>query len=177
VSKRVSPTERVRAEIHALFASERDLASILEDVAWLTVRLMMQTAIEAEVDEFLGRGRYKRRHDEDRPGSRNRRQPPTTVKTTMGPVELQRPKLAHSSGWGLAGRNAVYGVAFSPDGRWLVTGTVGNGRCCGRHAYLPTLASARVAPGPGGSPPEARASSRWPVRTATVLGDRTGGYR
>jgi putative transposase len=93
VSKRVSPTERVRAEIDALFASERDLASILEDVARLTVRLMMQTAIEAEVDEFLGRGRYERRHGEDRPGSRNGRQLPTTVKTTMGPVELQRPKL------------------------------------------------------------------------------------
>jgi putative transposase len=76
VSKRVSPTERVRAEIHALFASERDLASILEDVAWLTVRLMMQTAIEAEVDEFLGRGRYERRHDEDRPAATGASRPP-----------------------------------------------------------------------------------------------------
>jgi transposase-like protein len=93
VSKRVSPTERIRAEIDVLFASERELASVLEDVARLTVRLMMQTAIEAEVDEFLGRGRYERRDDEDRPGSRNGFQPPTAVKTTMGPVELQRPKL------------------------------------------------------------------------------------
>jgi transposase-like protein len=93
VSKRVSLTERIRAEIDALFASERDLASTLEDVARLTVRLMMQTAIEAEVDEFLGRARYERRGDENRPGSRNGHQPPTAVKTTMGPVELQRPKL------------------------------------------------------------------------------------
>ena len=54
MSKRVSPTERMRAEIDALFASERDLASTLEDVARLTVQLMMQTAIEAEVDEVLG---------------------------------------------------------------------------------------------------------------------------
>jgi putative transposase len=93
VSKRVSPTERIRAEIEALFASERDLASTLEDVARLSVRLMMQTAIEAEVDEFLGRARYQRRDDEDRPGSRNGHQPSTAVKTTLGPVELQRPKL------------------------------------------------------------------------------------
>jgi putative transposase len=93
VSQRVSPTERIRAEIDALFASEHDLASTLEDVARLTVRLMMQTAIEAEVDEFLGRARYERRDDESRPGSRNGHQPPTAVKTTMGPVELQRPKL------------------------------------------------------------------------------------
>jgi Transposase, Mutator family len=71
VSKRVSPTERIRADIDALFASERDLAATLEDVARLSVRLMMQTGIEAEVDEFLGRGRYERRGDDDRPGSRN----------------------------------------------------------------------------------------------------------
>jgi len=54
---------------------------------------MMQTALEAEVDEFLGRARYQRRTDEGRPGSRNGWQPPAAVKTTMGPVELQRPKL------------------------------------------------------------------------------------
>jgi hypothetical protein len=42
VSKRVSPTERIRADIDALFASERDLAPTLEDVARLSVRLMMR---------------------------------------------------------------------------------------------------------------------------------------
>src|SRR5581483_8928190 len=46
-----------------------------------------------EVDEFLGRARYERRDDDDRPGSRNGWQPPATVRTTMGAVELQRPKL------------------------------------------------------------------------------------
>jgi transposase-like protein len=57
------------------------------------VRLLMQTALEAEVDAFLGRARYQRRTEEHRPGVRNGWQPPTAVKTTMGPVELQRPKL------------------------------------------------------------------------------------
>lgn len=93
MARRVSPTERLRAYIDEMFGSERELASTLEDVARLTVRLMMQTAIEAEVDEFLGRARYERRDDEDRAGSRNGWQPPTAVKTTMGAVELQRPKL------------------------------------------------------------------------------------
>jgi putative transposase len=93
VSKRVSPTERLRAQIDELFASERDLTTVLEDVARLSVRLMMQTAVEAEVDAFLGRARYERREVDTRPGSRNGWQPPATVKTTMGPVELQRPKL------------------------------------------------------------------------------------
>jgi putative transposase len=93
VAGRVSPTERLCAEIDELFASDRELASILEDVARLSVRSMMQTALEAEVEEFLGRARYQRRTDQGRPGSRNGWQPPAAVKTTMGPVELQRPKL------------------------------------------------------------------------------------
>jgi putative transposase len=93
VARRVLPTERARAEIDERFASDRDLASMLEDVARLTVRLLMQTALEAEVEEFLGRARYQRHTEEHRAGSRNGWQPPTAVKTMMGPVELQRPKL------------------------------------------------------------------------------------
>src|SRR5512132_3828993 len=93
VARRVSPVERLRAEIHQLFSSDHDLASILEDVARLSVRLVLQTALEAEVAEFLGRARYERRDNTDRPGSRNGHQPPMTVKTTMGAVQLQRPKL------------------------------------------------------------------------------------
>jgi putative transposase len=93
VARRVSPTERACAEIEELFASDRDLASILEEVARLSVRLLLQTALEAEVDAFLGRARYQRRTEEHPAGVRNGWQPPTAVKTTMGPVELQRPKL------------------------------------------------------------------------------------
>jgi putative transposase len=93
VSRRVSPAARLRVDIDELFGSERELASVLEEVARLSVRLMMQTAIEAEVEEFLGRARYQRRDDESTAGSRNGFQPATAVKTTMGPVELRRPKL------------------------------------------------------------------------------------
>jgi putative transposase len=66
VARRVSPTERIRDEIDELFGSDRELASILEDVARLSVRLVFQTALEAEVEEFLGRARYERRDDQDR---------------------------------------------------------------------------------------------------------------
>ncbi len=91
MSTRVSPLERVRADIDDLFASERELGEVLEEVARLGVRLLMQTAIEAEVTEFLGRERYA--HGERaRPGSRNGHCP-TTVKTTTGPVTIDRPKL------------------------------------------------------------------------------------
>ncbi|MGE5829736.1 MAG: IS256 family transposase [Micromonosporaceae bacterium] len=91
---RVSPTDKIRAEIDALFGTGRDLAEIIEDVARLGARLLIQTAVEAEVDEFLGRARYQRRADvaDARTGSRNGFCP-TTVKTTSGPVTVARPKL------------------------------------------------------------------------------------
>lgn len=91
MSPRVSPTERIRAEIDELFSSDRELGDVLEDVARLGVRLLMQTALEAEVTEFFGRDRYAR-GDRARPGSRNG-YGPVTVKTTAGPVSLMRPKL------------------------------------------------------------------------------------
>ena len=54
----------------------------------------MQTAVEAEVEEFLGRARYQRAAGltDARAGSRNGFCP-TTVKTTAGPVTIERPKL------------------------------------------------------------------------------------
>jgi transposase-like protein len=67
------------------------MAEVLEDVARLGARLILQTALEAEVTEFLGRDRYAR-GDRAHSGHRNGYQP-TTVKTTAGPVELARPKL------------------------------------------------------------------------------------
>jgi len=94
VSRRVSPTERIRDEIDALFTGDRDLVDVLEDVARLGARLIIQTALEAEVTEFLGRAPYQRAAsaEDARPGSRNG-YCPTTVKTTAGPVAVERPKL------------------------------------------------------------------------------------
>jgi transposase-like protein len=91
VTARVSPTERIRAEIDQLFAADRDLGEVLEDVARLGARLLLQAALEAEVAEFLGRERYAR-GERARAGHRNGHQP-VTVKTTAGPVSLDRPKL------------------------------------------------------------------------------------
>ena len=93
---RVSPVERARAEIDQLFADPAgDLGEVLEEVARLGARLLLQTALEAEVTAFLGRDRYQRRPDAD-PGYRNGHQP-VTVKTTSGPVTLERPKLRGTS--------------------------------------------------------------------------------
>jgi putative transposase len=94
VSARVSPTDRIRGEIDALFDGQRELAEIIEDVARLGARLIIQTAVEAEVEVFLGRARYQRRSDAPaaRAGSRNGFSD-ATIKTTAGPVTIERPKL------------------------------------------------------------------------------------
>jgi transposase-like protein len=92
VPARVSPVERVRAEIDQLFADPtRALGDVVEDVARLGARLLLQTALEAEVTAFLGRERYQR-DPVASAGYRNGHQP-ITVRTTSGPVTLERPKL------------------------------------------------------------------------------------
>ena len=88
------PTDRIRGHIDELFAADRPLPEILEEVARLGAQLLMQAALEAEVTEFLGRDRYARAAtaEDARPGSRNGYRE-VTVKTTAGPVALARPKL------------------------------------------------------------------------------------
>lgn len=94
MSTRVSPTDRLRSEIDEVFASGVDLAGAVEQVARLGAQLLLQAALEAEVTTFLGRDRYERAAtvEDGRAGMRNG-YCPTTVKTTAGPVTLQRPKL------------------------------------------------------------------------------------
>src|SRR6478672_5802873 len=57
----------------------------------LCVALLMQAALEAEVTEFLGRDRYQRSATapDARSGARNGYRP-ATVKTTAGPITLER---------------------------------------------------------------------------------------
>jgi putative transposase len=98
VPVRVSPTDRIRHHIDELFAQDRSLPEILEEMARLGAQLLMQAALEAEVTEFLGRDRYQRAaaSGEARPGSRNGYRE-VTVKSTAGPVTLARPKLRGTS--------------------------------------------------------------------------------
>jgi len=99
VSVRVSPTEKIRAEIDALFGGERELGEVIEDIARLGARLIIQSALEAEVEVFLGRARYQRAAGVEgaAAGMRNG-YCPATVKTTAGPVTVARPKLRGTTG-------------------------------------------------------------------------------
>jgi len=122
VPVRVSATDRIRSKIDALFAEDRELPEILEEVARLGAQLLMQAALEAEITEFLGRGRYQRAATcpDANGGSRNGYRP-VTVKTTTGPVTLERPKLRGTTaafasrlfGTNAAITNALNAVAVS----------------------------------------------------------------
>jgi hypothetical protein len=56
VSVRVSPTEKIRGEIDALFDGSRELSEIIEDVARLGARLIIQAAAEGRGRCVLGPG-------------------------------------------------------------------------------------------------------------------------
>ena len=60
--------DRIRHHIDELFAQDRPLPEILEEVARLGAQLLIQAALEAEVTEFLGRDRYQRPHAARMPG-------------------------------------------------------------------------------------------------------------
>jgi transposase-like protein len=121
VAVRVSPTETIPAQIHELFASGGELLSVVEQVARLSVRLTFQSVIEEIVCEKLGRGRYERRTAGTPEGYRNGWQQPRTLKTSLGPVQLQRPKLhqAHAAlcdrlfGQGVTRTNALETLVIS----------------------------------------------------------------
>ena len=93
MTPRVSPSERIRAEMAELIADTTigSLADKFEEVARVAVRLALQSALEAEVTEFFGRDRYAR-GERERDGSRNGYSP-VSIKSTAGEVTLQRPKV------------------------------------------------------------------------------------
>lgn len=94
MSMRISPVQRLQAEIDEVFAGGEDLAGAIEQVAVLGAGLLLQTAIEAEVTAFLGRERYERAAGcEDARAGMRTGYCPTTVKTTARPVTLARPKV------------------------------------------------------------------------------------
>jgi putative transposase len=121
VAARVSPTETIRAQIRELFGSGGELLSVIEQVARLSVRLTFQSVIEEIVCEELGRDRYQRRTADSTEGYRNGWQQPRTLKTSLGPVGLQRPKLRHAHaalcdqlfGQGVARTNALETLVIS----------------------------------------------------------------
>jgi putative transposase len=80
----------------------------IEAIGRLGARLILQQALEEELTEFLGRERYERRGE---PISHRNGYEPVTVKTTAGPLELERPRVRNASALGFASAIVGKGVA------------------------------------------------------------------
>jgi hypothetical protein len=81
------------AEVDELVASGRDSPRSWRTSPASASDCCSRPPSGAEVEAFLGRARDQRRDVDGPAGNRNGWPPPTTVRTTMGDVERQRPKL------------------------------------------------------------------------------------
>jgi putative transposase len=110
---RVAPSERFRAELNEALAGVGQEQDPVEMIGRLGARLILQQALEDEVTEFLGRRRYERAGETV---SHRNGYEPRTVKTTAGPVELERPRVRDASRLGfesrLLGRHVTHTYAL-----------------------------------------------------------------
>lgn len=106
--EKVAPSERFRSELDEALAGVSGEQDLIETIGRLGARLILQQALEDEVTEFLGRGRYER--SGETVSYRNGYEP-RTVKTTSGPIRLERPRVRDASKLGFESRVLGKGVA------------------------------------------------------------------
>jgi putative transposase len=80
----------------------------IEAVGRLGARLILQQALEDEVTEFLGRGRYERAGETV---SHRNGHEPRTVKTTSGAMRLERPRVRDAKKLGFESRMRMSGLS------------------------------------------------------------------
>jgi transposase-like protein len=105
---RIAPSERLRRELDQLIAGAGEEHDPIEAIGRLGARLILQQALEEELTVFLGRERYERRGE---PVAYRNGYEPVTVKTTAGPLELERPRVRNASQLGFASQVVGKGVA------------------------------------------------------------------
>ena len=104
----IAPSERFRRELEDVIGGVGEEADPIEAIGRLGARLIIQQALEEELSEFLGRERYERR---GAPISHRNGYERVTVKTTAGPLALERPRLRNASALGFASQLVGKGVA------------------------------------------------------------------
>ena len=104
----IVPSERVRAQLDDVLQGVGEEHDPIEAVGRLGARLILQQALEEELTEFLGRARYERTGE---PAVHRNGYEPTTVKTTAGALELERPRLRNQGALGFASALVGKGVA------------------------------------------------------------------
>jgi putative transposase len=83
----IAPSERLRRQLEDVIGGVGEEHDPIEAIGRLAARLILQQALEDELTEFLGRERYERRGE---PVSHRNGYEPVTVKTTAGPLALER---------------------------------------------------------------------------------------
>ena len=106
--RKVAPSARFRAELDEVLAGVAGEDDPIEAVGRLGARLILRQALEDEVSEFLGRRRYERAGE---PVSYRNGYEPRTVKTTSGPVRLERPRIRNAAALGFESKVLGKGVA------------------------------------------------------------------
>lgn len=104
----IAPSERLRCELDEIVAGIGDEEDPIEAIGRLGARLILQQALEDELTEFLGRERYERRGE---PVAYRNGYERVTVKTTAGPLELERPRVRNASALGFGSEIVGKGVA------------------------------------------------------------------
>ena len=104
----IAPSERLRRELADVIDGAGEAHDPIELIGRLGARLILQQALEDEVSEFLGRERYERRGV---PLSHRNGYERVTVKTTAGPLRLERPRLRNASRLEFASAIVGKGVA------------------------------------------------------------------
>jgi transposase-like protein len=103
----IVPSERLRRELSEVVAGIGDEHDPIEAIGRLGARLILQQALEEELTEFLGRERYERRGE---PVSHRNGYERVTVRTTAGPLELERPRARNASTLGFCSEIVGKGV-------------------------------------------------------------------
>lgn len=90
----IAPSARLRRELEVVIGGAGGELDPIEAIGRLGARLILQQALEEELTEFLGRERYERRGE---PVAHRNGYEQVTVKTTAGPLALERPRLRNAS--------------------------------------------------------------------------------
>ena len=95
--RKVPPSEVLREEINrSLTGGVEDGTDLLSHLAHLGLGYFVQQALEQEQEDFLGRGRYERRRDEDigdRPARYRNGYEQGSLRTAEGEVSVRVPQV------------------------------------------------------------------------------------
>lgn len=92
MNRKVKPSKRLSKRIQQLTSGQTDADDLLAELVDLGAQKILQEGLEAEVDEFLGRGWYERSDSPEPKGYRNG-YTGKTFKTRGGQMNVQRPRV------------------------------------------------------------------------------------